>query len=89
MNIIEALNEKYNNPEELAGTLSAKSKHVNRIGFIGLGAMGFGMARHLLESSFCVLGYDVSLHLKYMSLQRKQALVYNFRPIGYSHKFRA
>ncbi|XP_073147558.1 uncharacterized protein [Henckelia pumila] len=59
VNIIDAVNAKYNNPEELAGTLSTKSKHVKRIGFIGLGAMGFGMARHLLKSNFSVLGYDV------------------------------
>ncbi|XP_075514401.1 uncharacterized protein LOC142549368 [Primulina tabacum] len=59
VNIIDAVKAKYNNPEELAGTLSAKSKHVKRIGFIGLGAMGFGMAKHLLESNFCVVGYDV------------------------------
>ncbi|KZV41681.1 hypothetical protein F511_25504 [Dorcoceras hygrometricum] len=59
VNITDAVNAKYNNPEELADALSAKSKHAKRIGFIGLGAMGFGMATHLLESNFCVLGYDV------------------------------
>ncbi|CAN5807619.1 NAD(P)-binding domain-containing protein [soil metagenome] len=30
------------------------------IGFIGLGAMGLGMARHLVSSGFAVRGYDVN-----------------------------
>jgi L-threonate 2-dehydrogenase len=30
-----------------------------KIGFIGLGAMGMGMARNLLEKGFAVTGYDV------------------------------
>ncbi|GFP85850.1 uncharacterized oxidoreductase ygbj [Phtheirospermum japonicum] len=57
--ILEADDEKTYNPEELANQLSTKSKTVKRIGFIGLGAMGFGMATHLLKSNFSVLGYDV------------------------------
>ncbi|KAK6148162.1 hypothetical protein DH2020_019074 [Rehmannia glutinosa] len=57
--IIEAANAKAYNPLELATQLSTKSKTVKRIGFIGLGAMGFGMATHLLKSNFSVLGYDV------------------------------
>ncbi|XP_049934362.1 uncharacterized protein LOC116255467 isoform X2 [Nymphaea colorata] len=32
---------------------------IKKVGFIGLGAMGFGMATHLLKSNFCVYGYDV------------------------------
>ncbi|KAL0342346.1 UNVERIFIED_CONTAM: L-threonate dehydrogenase [Sesamum calycinum] len=63
VNIIDAANAKAYNPEELASKLSTKSKTVKRIGFIGLGAMGFGMATHLLKSNFTVLGYDVSLQL--------------------------
>ncbi|KAK4436891.1 L-threonate dehydrogenase [Sesamum alatum] len=59
VNIIDAANAKAYNPEELASKLSAKSKTVKRIGFIGLGAMGYGMATHLLKSNFTVLGYDV------------------------------
>ncbi|KAL1533220.1 hypothetical protein AAHA92_33137 [Salvia divinorum] len=59
VNIISAANAKPYNPEELAKQLSAKSKTAKRIGFIGLGAMGFGMATHLLKSNFIVLGYDV------------------------------
>ncbi|KAL2242941.1 UNVERIFIED_CONTAM: L-threonate dehydrogenase [Sesamum indicum] len=59
VNIIDAANAKAYNPEELASKLSTKSKTVKRIGFIGLGAMGFGMATHLLKSNFTVLGYDV------------------------------
>lgn len=49
------------NPELLANQRCAKSKRPNKIGFIGLGAMGFGMATHLLKSNFCVQGYDVTL----------------------------
>lgn len=63
VNIIDAANAKRYNPEELAKQLSAKSKTVKRIGFIGLGAMGFGMATHLLKSNFTILGYDVSTAL--------------------------
>ncbi|KAH6781861.1 ketose-bisphosphate aldolase class-II family protein [Perilla frutescens var. hirtella] len=59
VNIIDAAKAKLYNPEELAKQLSAKSKTAKRIGFIGLGAMGFGMATHLLKSNFTVLGYDV------------------------------
>ncbi|CAA0840661.1 ketose-bisphosphate aldolase class-II family protein [Striga hermonthica] len=59
VNILEAANAKTYNPEELASQLSTSSKTVKRIGFIGLGAMGFGMATHLLKSNFVVLGYDV------------------------------
>ncbi|KAI3454942.1 hypothetical protein Pfo_011605 [Paulownia fortunei] len=57
--VIDAANAKAYNPEELAGQLSTKSRTVKRIGFIGLGAMGFGMATQLLKSNFTVLGYDV------------------------------
>jgi len=37
-----------------------ESKSAKRIGFIGLGAMGFGMASHLLKLGFYVVAYDVS-----------------------------
>ncbi|XP_057446914.1 uncharacterized protein LOC130738779 [Lotus japonicus] len=47
------------NPEQLASEFTTDSKTVRRIGFIGLGAMGFGMATHLVKSNFCVVGYDV------------------------------
>ncbi|XP_024963400.1 uncharacterized protein LOC112503631 [Cynara cardunculus var. scolymus] len=57
--IANAANAETYNPEILANQLSAKSKRPNKIGFIGLGAMGFGMATHLLKSNFCVQGYDV------------------------------
>lgn len=55
----DAANEETYNPLELASVLESRSKAVNRIGFIGLGAMGFGMATHLLKSKFSVIGYDV------------------------------
>lgn len=78
VNVIDAANANVYNPEELAIHLSTKSKIVKRIGFIGLGAMGFGMATHLLKSNFTVLGYDVSVQLcnnsEYNSLLRKEKL---------------
>lgn len=63
VNIKDAANAEQYKPEELANQIVSKSKHVKRVGFIGLGAMGFGMATHLLKSSFCVSGYDVSFDL--------------------------
>lgn len=63
VDIIDATNEKVYNPEEMASQLPTKSKTVKRVGFIGLGAMGFGMATHLVKSNFSVHGYDVSLQL--------------------------
>ncbi|KAL2923046.1 L-threonate dehydrogenase [Bienertia sinuspersici] len=55
----EAANEEAYNPLELARMLDSRSKAVKRIGFIGLGAMGFGMATQLSRSNFTVIGYDV------------------------------
>ena len=34
-------------------------KHEAKIGFIGLGAMGFGMAASLCRAGFAVTGYDL------------------------------
>lgn len=59
VNLADAVNSKSYNPEELASQITSQSDTVKRIGFIGLGAMGFGMATHLLKSNFCVNGYDV------------------------------
>lgn len=59
VNIKDAANEASYNPEQLADKVAMSSHVINRIGFIGLGAMGFGMATHLLRSGFCVLAYDV------------------------------
>ncbi|XP_060205429.1 uncharacterized protein LOC132633191 isoform X2 [Lycium barbarum] len=59
VNLADAVNSETYNPEELASQITSQSDTVKRIGFIGLGAMGFGMATHLLKSNFCVLGYDV------------------------------
>ena len=60
--ISDASNAETYIPMELASDIVAKSYTVKRIGFIGLGAMGFGMATQLLKSNFCVLGYDVIPH---------------------------
>ncbi|KAL4573314.1 hypothetical protein LXL04_020114 [Taraxacum kok-saghyz] len=57
--IKDAADAETYNPELLANKLREKSEGPNKIGFIGLGAMGFGMATHLLKSNFCVQGYDV------------------------------
>ncbi|GMN51270.1 hypothetical protein TIFTF001_020415 [Ficus carica] len=59
VNISDAVNAETYKPEDLAIQTTASSNSVNRIGFIGLGAMGFGMASHLLNSNFSVIGYDV------------------------------
>lgn len=61
VNIRDAANQKSYNPGHLAEQLSMTSKAVKRIGFIGLGAMGFGMATHLLRSNFYVIAYDVRI----------------------------
>ncbi|KAI6683528.1 hypothetical protein NL676_029441, partial [Syzygium grande] len=59
VNIISAANEEKYFPEQLAEEIAANSDTVGRIGFIGLGAMGFGMATHLAKSNYCVSGFDV------------------------------
>ncbi|KAJ6411236.1 hypothetical protein OIU84_007908 [Salix udensis] len=61
-NIQDAASAELYEPEQLARQIIAKSTVVKRIGFIGLGAMEFGMSTHLLKSNFCVVGYDVNLH---------------------------
>ncbi|XP_044465929.1 uncharacterized protein LOC123196112 isoform X2 [Mangifera indica] len=58
VNITDAVNQEAYDPEQLAQQIIAKSNNVKRVGFIGLGAMGFGMATHLLKF-FSVVGYDV------------------------------
>ncbi|KAG9459202.1 hypothetical protein H6P81_003710 [Aristolochia fimbriata] len=55
----EATNAESYSPVELANQIIRTASTVKRIGFIGLGAMGFGMATHLLRSNFSVIGYDV------------------------------
>lgn len=62
VNISDAVNVETYSPEQLASQIVSSSNTVHRIGFIGLGAMGFGMAAHLLKSKFSVLGYDVISH---------------------------
>ncbi|KAA8542841.1 hypothetical protein F0562_023993 [Nyssa sinensis] len=59
VNITDAASAENYNPEELANHITDNLTSVNRIGFVGLGAMGFGMATHLLNSNFCVIGFDV------------------------------
>ncbi|KAL9270427.1 L-threonate dehydrogenase-like protein [Drosera capensis] len=55
----DVVNEELYNPEEVACQLVERSKNVKQVAFIGLGAMGFGMATHLVKSNFTVRGYDV------------------------------
>ncbi|KAK9925739.1 hypothetical protein M0R45_023006 [Rubus argutus] len=57
--ISDAANAESYIPQQLASHIVSKSYTVDRIGFIGLGAMGCGMATQLLKSNFCVLGYDI------------------------------
>lgn len=59
VSISDAANTEVYNPEQLADEITSKSSSVKRVGFIGLGAMGFGMATQLIQSDFCVIGYDV------------------------------
>ncbi|VAI84948.1 unnamed protein product [Triticum turgidum subsp. durum] len=59
VNIIDAASQQIYDASELADQLVMASKAAKRIGFIGLGAMGFGMASHLLKSGFSVTAYDV------------------------------
>ncbi|CAM0913969.1 unnamed protein product [Alopecurus aequalis] len=59
VNIIDAANQQIYDASKLADELVTASKTVKRVGFIGLGAMGFGMASHLLKSGFSVTAYDV------------------------------
>ncbi|CAH9075882.1 unnamed protein product [Cuscuta epithymum] len=59
VNISEAVGAESYNPEDLAGQCTANSDTVKKIGFVGLGAMGIGMATHLLKSDFSVNGFDV------------------------------
>lgn len=60
MKISDTANADAYSPEQLASEFTADSKSGRRVGFIGLGAMGFGMATHLLSSNFSVVGYDVT-----------------------------
>ncbi|KAK2421907.1 ketose-bisphosphate aldolase class-II family protein [Trifolium repens] len=57
--VSDAANADVYNPEQLASQVTTASKSGKRVGFVGLGAMGFGMATHLLGSNFSVFGYDV------------------------------
>ena len=59
-NIVDAASQQIYDASKLADQLVMESKSAKRIGFIGLGAMGFGMASHLLRSGFYVVAYDVS-----------------------------
>lgn len=59
LNLAEAENAQPYNPEELANYIISSPRIIRKIGFIGLGAMGFGMATHLLKSHFSIIGYDV------------------------------
>ncbi|KAG2605090.1 hypothetical protein PVAP13_4NG115400 [Panicum virgatum] len=59
VNIVDAASQQIYDASKLADQLVMESKSAKRIGFIGLGAMGFGMASHLLRSGFYVVAYDV------------------------------
>ncbi|KAI4975758.1 uncharacterized protein LOC123409678 [Hordeum vulgare subsp. vulgare] len=59
VNIVDAASQQIYDASKLADQLVMASKAAKRVGFIGLGAMGFGMASHLLKSGFSVTAYDV------------------------------
>uniref|UniRef100_A0A453RAQ6 Uncharacterized protein n=1 Tax=Aegilops tauschii subsp. strangulata TaxID=200361 RepID=A0A453RAQ6_AEGTS len=59
VNIVDAASQQIYDASKLADQLVMASKAAKRIGFIGLGAMGFGMASHLLKSGFSITAYDV------------------------------
>ena len=59
VNIVDAASQQIYDASKLADQLVMASKAAKRIGFTGLGAMGFGMASHLLKSGFYVTAYDV------------------------------
>jgi 3-hydroxyisobutyrate dehydrogenase-like beta-hydroxyacid dehydrogenase len=48
-------------PEDVAKTLtpSVTPNEITKVGFVGLGAMGIGMAVSLVKAGFKVAGYDV------------------------------
>lgn len=63
VNIISTANEEKYFLKQLAEEIAANSDTVSRIGFICLGAMGLGIATHLVKSNYCVSGFDVISHL--------------------------
>lgn len=61
VNIIDAASQQIYDASKLADQLVMACKTAKTIGFIGLGAMGFGMASHLLKSGFSIIAYDVRI----------------------------
>ncbi|KAM7532263.1 hypothetical protein LguiB_035673 [Lonicera macranthoides] len=59
VNTIDTVNAKACLPEKLVNQIIAKSKSVKQVRFTELGAMGFGMATHLLKSNFNAHAYDL------------------------------
>jgi NADPH-dependent glutamate synthase beta subunit-like oxidoreductase len=57
--VSDAANADAYKPEKLASEVITASESRKRVAFIGLGAMGFGMATQLVKSNFSVFGYDV------------------------------
>lgn len=49
--------EKYTTPR--MGSVGTSSSDMPKVGFIGLGAMGFAMSTHLVRNGFPVIGYDI------------------------------
>jgi UDP-N-acetyl-D-mannosaminuronate dehydrogenase len=47
-----------------AENITKEAPSVQNVGFIGLGAMGFGMASTLLREKFTVCGFDVRQMIK-------------------------
>ena len=73
MKVSDAANADAYKPEQLASEVITASESRKQVAFIGLGAMGFGMATQLVKSNFSVYGYDViSLYgiLTYIALNK-------------------
>lgn len=49
-----------------AENITKEAPSVQNVGFIGLGAMGFGMASTLLREKFTVCGFDVRRMIKWL-----------------------
>lgn len=52
-------NSRHMPPEEKETTTNLTPAQISKIGFIGLGAMGHGMAASLLRAGYSVRGFDV------------------------------
>ena len=75
-------------PEQIAQEIISISNTVEHIGFIGLGAMGFGMATQLIKSNYRVCGFDVCMeYSKTCDLGLKEVLIYYIQHLEFAYLF--